>query len=302
MLNVLTEKQVEEAVSKPLGTPTEVKRMKEWLDERVAKGGKTPYAEVVTLTPVLAALLIDINSGNRQIGNFNAEQIKTDILNGRFEFNGESIVISDSGILLDGQHRCHAVIETRTSIPAVLVFGPKVSARFTIDIGRPKSAANFLKMKGYTDSASLAAAVALIIQYNKTGTIPINFQRATKTEVVTAVDELRGVQASIDAVQSSAKMRLGSRSILGFCHYVFKKRAGIVAADEFINKLIDGDGLRKGDPIYHCRKRLIEMDSNARANSRCELIFRGWNAWRSGATVNPDKGIRLSGITPKLER
>jgi hypothetical protein len=257
---------------------------------------------VVTLTPVLASLLLQINSGNRQIGNFNAEQIKADILSGRFEFNGESIVISDSGTLLDGQHRCSAVVETRTAIPAVLVFGPKESSRFTIDIGRPKSAANFLKMKGYTDSSSLAAAIALVIQFNKTGTVPINFTRATKTEIVTAADELRGIQHSIDAVQASTKKRLGSRSILAFCHFALKKRSSKDAADEFMAKLIEGDGLRKGEPIFHARKRLIEMDANARANSRVELIFRAWNAWRTGATVSPDKGIRLCGVTPKLER
>lgn len=302
MLNVLTEKQVEESISRPVGNSTEVSRMKVWLEERIARGKKAPYAEVVTLTPVLASLLLQKNIGNRMIGAHNAEQIKADLLNSRFVFNGESIVVSDSGVLLDGQHRCSAVVETRASIPVVLVFGPKQESRFTIDIGRPKSAANFLGMKGYRDTPSLAAAVALVIEYGKSGTIAINFKRPTKTEIVTAADELRGIQMSLDAVQGCSKMRLGSRGVFAFCHYSFKRRGSKEGADEFMLKLIEGDGLRKGDPIYHCRDRLIKMDTTTRANSRVEVIFRAWNMWRRGDTVSQSQGIRLSGLIPKLER
>jgi hypothetical protein len=303
MLNVLTEKQVEEVVeSRPVGSATEVKRMEAWLKERLNKGAKGPYAEVTTLTPVLASLLLQRNIGNRQIGPHNAEQIKADLLSGRWCFNGESIVISETGVLLDGQHRCSAVVETRVSIPVVLVFGPKEESRFTIDIGRPKSAANFLGMKGYRDTPSLASAISLVIEYGKTGTIAPSFKRPTKTEIVTAADELRGIQASLDAVQGCTRVRLGSRGVFAFCHYTFKRRGSKEDADEFMRLLIEGDGLRKGDPIFHCRDRLLKMESTARQSSRAETIFRGWNMWRRGETVNPSQGLRTYGQFPKVER
>jgi hypothetical protein len=298
MLNVLNEHQIEEAIStKPVGTPTEIKRMEAWLDERIAKGKKEPHAEVVTLTPVLASLLLQRNINNRNIRRMNSEFIRNDIISDRWQFNGESIVISDTGILLDGQHRCDAVVQTGKSIRVSLVFGAEEEARFTIDIGSPKSAANFLHMKGFTDTNNMAAAIGLIVQYQKNGNVSYGYVRPTKTEIINAVEELKGLQGSIDIV-SGAKV-VGSRSCLAFCHYIFKKKAGVVAADEFIKKIVDGDGLRKGDPIYHCRERLIAMKGNTRVGDRAGIIFKAWNHWRLGESVTK---IIIPAKLPKLER
>jgi hypothetical protein len=299
MLNILTEKQVEEVVdSKPVGSAGEIKRMQAWLDERISKGKKTPFSEVVMLTPVLASLLLKRNENNRNLRRSNSESIRDDILSGRWHFNGESIVVSDTGVLLDGQHRCSAVMLTGHGIQVSLVFGAKEESRFTIDIGSPKSAANFLHMKGYKDTNNLAAMIGLVVQYQKMGDIPRGYTRPTKTEVVQSADEMRGVQASLDFV-SSCRV-LGSRSIMGFVHYVLKKRAGVVAADEFVSKLIDGSGLRKGDPIYHCRERLIAMRAyRADASERIKLIFRAWNHWRQNETIAK---LIVPTNMPKLER
>lgn len=298
MLNVLSEGEVEQAIEqKPVGSPTEIKRMREWLDERIKRGKKEPHSEVATLTPVLAFLLLERNTNNRNIRRMNSESIRADIDSDRWMFNGESVVVSDTGILIDGQHRCDAVVKTGRSIRVCLVFGASEEARYTIDIGSPKSAANFLHMKGYTDTNNMAAAIGLILQYQKTGDIPYGYVRCTKTEVVSAVSELKGVQASIDMVTGARTV--GSRSVLAFCHYVFKKKSGVEAADEFVSKLISGDGIRRGDPIYHCRERLISMRGNTRAEQRAGVVFRAWNHWRLGEKVTK---IVAPSKLPKLER
>ena len=300
MLNTLNEKQTEEAITKPAGSPTEVARMTAWLEERVAKGKKAPHSEVVALTPVLASLLLERNDGNnRNISKHNIESIKNDILSDRWLYNGESIVISATGLLLDGQHRCDAVVQTRKTIQVTLSFGARDEARFTIDIGRPKSAANFLQGMGFTDCNNLAATIALILEYQKSQDIPKSYARATKTAIVQSASELRGIQNSVDLVHGATAKGLGSRSILAFCHYTFKRRAGAVAADEFITKLIDGDGLRKGDPIYHLRDRLLTMRGQIQQSLRCGIIFRAWNHWRLNETVNK---IVAPNKLPKLER
>ncbi len=297
MLNILTEKQAEEVISKPVGSAGEIKRMEAWLDERIKRGKKEPYSEVITMTPVLASLLLQRNTNNRNIMRMNGESIRNDILAGRWQFNGESIVVADTGLLIDGQHRCDAVVQTGKSITVSIVFGAKEEARYTIDIGSPKTAANFLHMKGFKDCNNMAAAIALIIQYQKDGNIPKGYTRPTKTEIVQNAEELRGIQSSIDFVNGAKS--LGSRSVLAFCHYVFKKRAGVVIADEFISKLINGEGLRKGDPIYYCRERLIAMRGTSIAGDKAGIIFKAWNHWRLGDTITK---IIAPTRLPKLER
>lgn len=286
--------------TKVIGSATEFNRMKSWIEDRVKRCKSDAVAEVVTLTPVLAQLLLDRNPINRPIGKYNAAALRDDVANGRFMFNGESIVISNTGVLLDGQHRCVTVIATKKPIQTVLVFGPVEASRYTIDIGTSKTAANFLHMKGRKDTNNLAATIALLLQYRETGLLNYSV-KPTKTAIVQAADQFKGVDASVDVVGGATKKQLGSRSVLAFCHYSFWKRSNRETADTFITRLLDGDGLRKGDPIYYCRERLRDMDRGTTQNTRAALVFRCWNAWRRGELVTK---MSVSGASalPKLER
>jgi hypothetical protein len=283
----------------PKKTTIERERMIAWLDAHIKASKSKPVAEVVTLTPVLASLLLERNPVNRPIGRYNMEQLQADVAAGRFEFNGESIVVSNSGVLIDGQHRCNTVVMTGIPIETVIVFGPKESARYTIDIGKPKTSANYLSMKGWSDANNFAATLSLIILYRQHQTVSHSQQRPTKTEIISAADQFRGVQESVDFVTSATKRKLGSRSALAFCHYTFWKKASREAADQFIGALIENDGLRKGSPIHYCRERLQGMDRGVRVESRVEMIFKCWNAWRTGESITK---IPLTGNLPKLER
>jgi hypothetical protein len=300
MLNVLTEKQVEEVVeSRPVGSAAEVRRMEDWLSERIKKGSKSPVAEVVTLTPVLASLLLQRNPVNRPMARYNIDTLKADTSNDRFMFNGESIVVSDSGVLIDGQHRCAVVVETRKPIQTVIVFGPKEDARYTIDIGKPKSAGNFLHMKGGVDTNHMAAVLGMLVQFAEHGTLVYGSMRATKVQIVNAFERYKGVDASLAICHDATKAKIGSRSALAFAHYLMKRKAGAEAADYFIRKIVDGDDLRKGNPIYHARERLLKCDRGTRVEIRVEILFKGWNAWRRNETVT---SIRTTGVIPKLEK
>lgn len=303
MLNTLTAEEMNTGAPLSKAGAEERRRMSAWLDERLTAAKKKPSAEVVTLTPMLASLLLERNPINRPISPRNANNIASDIANGRFEFNGESIVISKSGVLIDGQHRCLQVVATGKPIETVIVFGPADAARFTIDTGKVKSAANFLAMKEFKYSQSHAAAVGYYLQWRSTGRIETSGKGTVPTtaEKVTAADELKGMDTSVEFTHP-AIYTIGSHAIVAFCHYVFWKRSSRESADHFIGKMIDGDGLRKGDPILYCRNRLIGVGRGVAANSKIELIFKCWNAHRSGAGI--DSHLKMSGIgkLPKLER
>lgn len=306
MLNML-EKGAESKTASPI-TPRKIsverERMDMWLTERIAASRKKPSAEIITLTPVLAELLLERNQDNRQIIKNSASAITSDVANGRFEFNGESIVVSRDGVLLDGQHRCQVVVETRTPIETVMVFGPKNEARYTIDIGRPKTASNFLHMQGHKNTNVMAAAARLILIYRRVGRIiSTGAERTytpTKTEIVEAVEQLSGLANSVDLAVTSPT-RFTSRSTLAACHYLIAKKSSREAADMFFRKLIDGDGLRRGDPILYLRNRLpaFRVGGGAGANALFELIFKCWNAHRRGEEVNR---MPMNGRLPPLER
>lgn len=276
----------------------ERKRMLAWLSERVA-GGKC--AEVITLTPVLAQLLLDHNPVNRKIAKQNAADLRNDISEGRYEYNGESISVSKTLKLLNGQHRCMQVVATGISVETVIAFGAEDKARFTIDIGKPKSVSDFLGMKERLYSSILGAATNYHLQWRLAGAIVYGGgnNRPTKTMIVAAADELKGIDASVEFTVRSMKT-VRAHAVLAFCHYVFWKRSSRESADHFIGKLIDGNDLRKGDPILYCRNRLQEMKRGITAGQRAELIFKCWNAHRRGTAVDHCK--ITGGKLPKVER
>jgi len=74
-----------------------------------------------SITPEMAKNILENNSRNRKINKGRVKRFKEEILNGFWVYNGESIIISTTGKLLDGQHRLLAVIEAETSIEINLI-------------------------------------------------------------------------------------------------------------------------------------------------------------------------------------
>lgn len=303
MLNKLSETEMIEVETQTLRErkPEEFRRMELWLNEQIAAGKKRPHSTVVTLTPVLASLLLERNPKNRPLTATNIMELSADAANGRFVFNGESIIVSDSGILNDGQHRCKIVVSTGVAIETVIVFGPKEDTRFTVDTGRSKTVANFLSMQGRTYTKAFGAAVGYYLQWNDTNSIPNGgTNRPTKQQILAAAAELPGFDASVEFTAGATKT-VRSHAVIAFCHYVFwkKSRASRADADEFVMRLIDGEGLRRGSPILYARNRLLNMGRLTAPGARAELLFRCWNAWRAGHGV---ERCTLTGKLPKLER
>lgn len=307
MLNMLStaksingeELPLKEKPQKVIGTAVEFNRMKTWLNERIAKAKKEPLVEIVTLTPVLASLLLDRNPINRPISKRNKDELKQDVSAGRYVFNGESIVISDAGTLNDGQHRCQTVLETGVPIRTVIVFGPKEETRFTVDSGRSKSVSNYLAMKGRKYTNVLGAASGYILLWKESGRIARHDARPSKQAILDAADRFKGIDTSVEFTADAMKS-CRSHAVVAFAHYAFWKASSREAADHFVTKLIEGDGLQKGDPILYCRNRLIGMGRGVDAGTRAELIFKCWNAHRLGHGIDH---FKLSGgKLPKLER
>lgn len=301
MLNLLTEKQTEEVISRPVGSPTEVARMRIWLDDHIARGKKKTFPEVVTLTPVLASLLLEHNPVNRPISKRNKQVLKVDIANGKFALNGESIIVSDTGTLNNGQHRCEVVVETGIPIETIMVFGPKEETRFTIDTGKIKTPSNMLAMKGRKYTSVLASVANYVLQYKRSGSLATSgAERGTTQEILEAADRYKGIDISVEFL-SPTNAGIGSHAVLSFCHYVFWKASSRESADYFMTKLMDGDGLKKGDPILYCRNRLLGIARRDYALARAILVFKCWNAYRAEHAIT--SYVATSGTKlPKLER
>lgn len=98
-------------------------------------------AKVMDITPQQAAIWLQGNIGNRPVCKSQVDAMATDMINGEWALNGETIKIAFDAeynpILLDGQHRLNAVVQSGVTIKSLVVFSVD-DARF-IDNGRARS-------------------------------------------------------------------------------------------------------------------------------------------------------------------
>lgn len=279
---------------------SESRRAAAWFADRVEKSRSGIFSEEVALTPVLAELLLDRNPSNRHIRDARVVEFATDIANGDWELNGEAIIIADTGELNDGQHRCRAVIMAGKAIRTIITFGVRRNSRLTVDVGSARTAGDFLGMDGHKNANVAAAACSFLWQYERFDYIyNAGTYRPTKAQVRHTFEQHPGIAASIEAIPRTGNFVGRSWSMLAFCHYVLSQK-NKTAADYFITRLALGDGLHRGDPIYHAREKLLMADSRLKVGERVEIIFRTWNASRQNRKVT--KCAPVVGSYPQLAR
>jgi len=121
-------------------------------------------ARIETITPDKAKAYLANNNNNRSINKMNLAFLKSEILAGNYQMNGQTIVISTSGKLLDGQHRLTAVVETGLPIESIVVNNVDEDTFVTMDTGKPRGGSDALDIHGVQNSKHIASAIRKIVQ------------------------------------------------------------------------------------------------------------------------------------------
>lgn len=256
----------------------------DWLRSRIEAGALAArkndvVSEVIVLTPGLARLLLKRNHDNRSIKDYKIKEFVSDILEKKFALNGEPLIVSDKGELNDGQHRCLAVIEAKEPIRTLIVFGVARETRKTVDQGINRTIGDVLTFNHVSNANAVAAIASLLWQYEKRNSISRNsYDRPNRRQVVEFV-HLRNeeIQRSCRIISKRGINLVGGLSLVGFCHVVFS-RIDRNRADYFITKFVNGDELKKNDPIFACRQRFLSPN-RLTLIEKAGLIFRAWNAF-----------------------
>jgi len=258
-----------------------------WLNACIERAKAGVFSEVGVLTPGLAAELLRRNGGNRIVRSTKSEQYAADIRAGRWAFNGETLIIADTGEMNDGQHRCGAVVETNLSIPALFVFGLPRDSRFTIDQGAARGAADYATMDGVQNAGISAAVARMLISYEQQGGKAFTGSNyVTNGDVLARIRSDNDIAVSATFAASNCKYtrQFAAPAVLGFCHYVFSDIEQRDAND-YLTQVCRGEGLKARDPAYTVRDRLMNLPSKGR-EKRVHIIFRGWNAYRQGRSLS----------------
>lgn len=250
-----------------------------WLNQCIERGKSEVFSEVTTVTPGLAGELLRRNSGNRLVRQTKAQQYAIDMRAGRWAFNGEPIIISNTGELNDGQHRLQAVVDANLCIPFLLVFGLSRESRETVDQGAARGASDYLGMGGMQNATTAAGIARLVLAYEATD------GQEAETKMVTnaaTVERARNDAAIAASAHFSVTTGRSARNyvagvVIGFCHYMFS-RIDEADAVEFLTQVCTGQALAAGSPALAVRERLLAEGKSRQP--KIAIIFRGWNFYR----------------------
>jgi hypothetical protein len=119
------------------------------------------------LTPELAAQLLTRNGRNyrQHVRAGRLPAMVDDMKAGRWSGNS-TIQLDAEGNLLDGLHRCTAVIESGCTIPVIVIEGISAVDADNIDTGAGRSLRDLLRHHGEKSATALAAAIRVAMLWN----------------------------------------------------------------------------------------------------------------------------------------
>jgi hypothetical protein len=234
------------------------------------------------ITPEVAESLLLLNTRNRPISKPHVTRLIEELKTGRWKVNGDTIKISKTNKLLDGQHRLTAVVKSGISIYAFVIRDLDDDVFDTIDIPKVRSAGNTLSLAGEKNATRIAAALIVVDQYRSGDIIKLTKKYGNRVvlELLAANPLIRdSIQVKHHVVRHA---NLIPPSVMDACHYLFslKDRA---LADEFIEAMIEGS--TKGTPWHMLRERLVAnatSKANLPRNYIMALCIKSWNSARTG--------------------
>lgn len=203
--------------------------------------------EVISITPAVAETMLAHNyESNRKLRKSYVNQLAAVMKDGRFiSENGQTIVIGEeSGILYDGQHRLHAIIESGTTQTLLVVYVKDGEQAYTtIDNGTKRGVADFIEGQ-YKSVRSAAARIMACVEWGHAPLLSCLHGKMGTSEVIDRglvlayqkQHESELFEASRDGARIRDSIKCGSPTI----YAVFICLVRYCGADDYLDEFIQG--------------------------------------------------------------
>lgn len=249
------------------------------------------------ITPDYANSLLAKNKINRPVSLHTVSRYVHDIKNNQWKETAQVIQVSTKGNLLDGQHRCLAVIESGKSINQIVAVNCPDNSFDVIDTGKIRNAGDTLGIMGVKYSTNIAVAVKIAILYNR------NYynSRTRDARIVTNEDVRKFYKKTYDFWEEACKFltseyKRGGK-LTGFgtlvAVYFLTNETDETDAEKFILQLATGENLEPRSPILAYRNKITDFrvkQVSLQKDFQMKYIIKTWNYWRKNKSI---KTLRL---------
>lgn len=254
---------------------------------------------VVLVTPELAEEWLSKNTHNRNLRREEINAYARDMADGNWHFTGETIVFSDDDVLLDGQNRLHAVVKSDTPVTMLVVWGVEMQAQDAMDSGTKRTAGDALSLRGEKSSALLASAATIVFTDGASSR-----RKPSHAEILKIIEDDPSIRQIVQEVLPVLKLNSILSGTVAFYAYWRISKIDPTEAYAFFSGLSTLVDLPAGSPILALHRRLVRLSDEHKGKSAhifrreaLACIFRSWNSWRRGETLQK---IQLSYIAGRV--
>lgn len=264
----------------------------------------------INLTPKRAQQYVNHAMPNRPVNPNWYRSFAADIEAGRWDTE-TIIIVNEDGRLIDGLHRCYAVIEAGKSIPVIEATASDNMFR-VLDQGQPRSLAQVLTTLGYEHNVSMLAAsinaASTLEVINVTGyhsrVHPVGRRRYTMSERLLVLDAHKDLADQVIAVRkvaSGATVSIKYGWVAGL-----RSVASAIDADDLFDWMLYGvaigQDLNDDDPAFRLRTRLLKDRNVVGASQQTitteSLWSRTWAHTFNGAHIKALYAKKTKGQSP----
>lgn len=202
-------------------------------------------AETVFVTPELARKYLALNHPDqRPVSQKQVDAEVADILSGNYIYTHQGICFGKRGLLIDGQHRMHAIIKANKGVTMLVLHNPNGDVRDPMDLQRTRSMSYLLQQH-----PRVVGALGLLHKMERyifASTTPV-----TKDQLETAWEHHETYLSMIagdSRIPQKSKIIVGVRAACAWIMPINPEKTL-----DFLKKVLTGEMLSRGDPAYAFR-------------------------------------------------
>jgi hypothetical protein len=257
---------------------------------------KRPTQVLWTVTPGMATLMLEANfENNRNKSANNILKFAADMQNKKWYLTGQGLSFDSEGYLIDGQTRLTACINSGKSFKTFVLFGCDPEAKYVLDTGKSRSAADIFKIVG-VDKPNPAAATTRAYAIFAAGADRNSLSTTGGFRTVYSAKELHNIYLKNTKLQEAIETTyypLSRTKLMTPGHatalLVVMGERDPAAAKDFYKAVFEGLGIKgEGDPAHVLRTKLLThkaAPTKKLTNLDLDALFiKAWNDRQAGVT------------------
>lgn len=265
-------------------------------------------AEFEVITPAEAKELLANNRVNRKLRPGVVAAYRRDMESGRWdEGTGEPIQISQTGGLMNGQHRMTSLAGSScTGVEFLVVRGLEDVSQTMMDQGAQRGVADALKIsQGTVKNVAIVASLTRWMVAHPDPGVPgmlTNLKRkVSAAEAVEVYLANPDIQEAADRAVGLRRAIPASQSAIAYA-WLHMHRADPEACNEFFGAIADLSFGVNNDPRKAALRALTDLTTHSESRGDkgtsvavISVLTRAWNAWRKGEELATIRGRNSKG-------